>query len=214
MSRIRILLADDHALVLDAFRKLLEPAHEIVATATDGHALIEAALRLQPEIIVADIGMPRLNGLDACARLKAELPGVKIIFLTQNEDAEMAAEAIRRGASGYLLKTAAATDLFEAIQNVRGGKIHISRSLTRGAAGIFVAQARNAPARSPLSLRQREVLQLIAEGKSMKEAADILKVTPRTIAFHKYQMMEQLGFKTSAELVRHAAQLGLVGGRG
>lgn len=209
MNRTRILLADDHAMVLDAFRRLLEPAYQVVATATDGHALVETALKSRPDLIVADIGMPRLNGLDACARLKAALPEVKIVFLTQQQDAEVAAEAVRRGASGYVLKTAVASELFDAIQHALRGKTFISPALTRGQTALFVAQARNAPAKAQLSLRQREVLQLLAEGKSMKEAADILKLTPRTIAFHKYSMMEQLGLRTGAELVQYAVQLGL-----
>jgi DNA-binding NarL/FixJ family response regulator len=212
VNRPRILLADDHALLLDAFKVLLEPAFQVVGAVTNGHRLVEAAVKLKPDVIVADINMPQLNGLDACEALTKKLPDAKLIFLTVNEDAETASDAIRRGASGYVVKKTAAAELFKAIQIVLSGRIYLSPFVSKEPTGVFVARAKSAKACRALSLRQREVLQLLAEGKSMKEAADVLEVTPRTIAFHKYQMMEQLGFKTTAELVRHAAFLGLVGG--
>jgi DNA-binding NarL/FixJ family response regulator len=212
MNRIRILLADDHAILLDAFKRLLEPVYQVVGAVTDGRALIEQAARLKPDIFLIDIAMPRLNGLDACERIKVILPDARIIFLTMNEDADTASEAIRRGASGYLMKKAASSELIAAIQTVLQGRIYITPFLSHGMTSLFVSQAK---AKEPtaglkLSLRQREVLQLIAEGRSMKEAADILKVTPRTIAFHKYSMQENLGIKTTAELVQYAVQHGLV----
>ena len=215
MNRIRILLADDHAILLDAFKRLLEPVYQVVGAVTDGRALIEQAARLKPDIFLIDIAMPRLNGLDACERIKVILPDARIIFLTMNEDADTASEAIRRGASGYLMKKAASSELIAAIQTVLQGRIYVTPFLSHGMTSLFVSQAK---AKEPtaglkLSLRQREVLQLIAEGRSMKEAADILKVTPRTIAFHKYSMQEHLGIKTTAELVQYAMQHGLVSGK-
>ena len=213
MIRPRVLIADDHAILLDAFRRLLEPAYEVVGTVTDGQALVQAAETLKPDVILADISMPHLNGLDAAERLLQRVPDVKLLFLTVNEDPETALEAIRRGAAGYLLKKSAAAELFEAIRLVLRGHTYITPAIAKGPTSEFVSAAKRAGPVRGLSLRQREVLQLLAEGKSMKEAADILGVAPRTIAFHKYAMMEQLGFKNGAELVQHAVKLGLVAGR-
>jgi DNA-binding NarL/FixJ family response regulator len=213
MSRMkppRVLLADDHALLLEAFRKLLEPQCEIVGVVADGRALIEAAERLRPEVIVADISMPRLNGLDACALLGVKLPDTRLIFLTVNEDPDIAGEAIRCGASGFILKKSAASELFEAIRQALAGRHYITPLICKEPVGVFVARAKGSGGRNELSGRQREVLQLLAEGRLMKEAADILGVAARTIAFHKYAMMQQLGLKTGAELVQHAMRLGLV----
>ena len=212
MNRPRVLLADDHAMLLDALKRLLEPACHVVAAVTDGRALVDTAATLQPDVIVADIGMPRLNGLDACEHLMGKVPGTKLIFLTVNEDPDVAAEAIRRGALGYLLKKSAATELFAAIQQALAGRHYVTPLITRGPTSLFVASALHGHGAHGLSLRQREVLQLLAEGRSMKEAANILNVTPRTIAFHKYTMMQQHGFRTGAELVQYAVRLGLVSG--
>jgi DNA-binding NarL/FixJ family response regulator len=212
MPRPTVLLADDHTLLLDAFRKLLEATCDVVGTVTNGQALVKAAEDLKPDLILVDVAMPQLNGLDACERIRQRVPRTKVIFLTMDEDPDTAVEAIRRGASGYLLKVSAASELFDAIRQVLDGKIYVAPSIAKGPVGVFVSQAKKGKA-SGLTLRQREVLQLLAEGKSMKDAADILQVTPRTIAFHKYSMMEHLGFKTTAELVQHAVSLGLVGGR-
>jgi DNA-binding NarL/FixJ family response regulator len=210
-NRPRVLLADDHAILLDAFQRLLEPDYDVVGTVTDGRALVEAALRLKPDVIVADISMPQLNGLDACERLTEWLPDTRLVFLTVSEDPDVAAEAIRRGAAGYLLKKSAASELFTALQRILEGRFYITPLILKEPASVFIARAQRGAGGQKLSLRQREVLQLLAEGRSMKEAADILKVTPRTIAFHKYTMMGQLGFKTGAELVQHAVKLGLTG---
>lgn len=210
MNRPRVLLADDHALLLEALRKLLEPTCNVVATVTDGRTLVHTAKRLKPEIIVADIAMPLLNGLDAAQELHADLPETRMIFLTVNEDPDVAAEAVRRGALGYLLKKSAATELFTAIQQVLAGHPYITPLITSEPATVFVSRAEQSQRTPGISLRQREVLQLLAEGRSMKEAADILNVTPRTIAFHKYAIMKQHGFGTGAELVQYAVRLGLV----
>ena len=212
MPRPRILLADDHTLLLEAFKKLLESTYDVVGAVTDGQALVKAAEELKPDVILVDVAMPHLNGLDACERVRQRVPRAKLIFLTMNDDPDTAAEAIRRGASGYLLKASPPSDLFEAIRQVLDGKIYVAPTIAGGPVGVFVSNAEKGKG-SGLTLRQREVLQLLAEGKSMKEAADILNITSRTIAFHKYSMMEQLGFKTTAELVQHAVTLGLVSGR-
>lgn len=209
MNRTRVLLADDHVILLEALKKLVEPACVVVGTATDGRVLIERAEELRPDVIIADINMPQLNGLEACERLLKKLPRSKVIFLTVNESGESAEEAIRRGASGYLLKKAAAAELFKAIQSVIQGRTYITPLISRDPINVFVSRARSHGHREPLTARQREVLQLLAEGKSMKEAAALLNLTPRTIAFHKYSMMEQLGIRRNSELVRYAAQNGL-----
>lgn len=210
MNRPRVVLADDHALLLEALRKLLEPTCHVVATVTDGRALVETASRLRPDVVVVDINMPALNGLDAAQQVCAKRPETKVIFLTVNEDPDVAAEAIRRGAMGYLLKKSAATELFDAIERVMSGHAYITPLITRDPAGVFVSRAEHSQRAPSLSLRQREVLQLLAEGRSMKEAAAILNVAPRTIAFHKYGIMKQHGLRTGAELVQYAVRLGLV----
>lgn len=213
MNEPRVILADDHALLLDALRKLLEPACQVVAAVTDGRALVEAALELKPDIIVADIGMPHLNGLDAAAQLKTRLPEIRLIFLTVSEDPDIAQEAVRRGALGYLLKKSASKELFAAIRHVWAGRHYITPLITRDPAMVFVSRAQHDQRAPGLTPRQREVLQLLAEGRSMKEAAAILKVSARTIAFHKYSMMERHGFRTGAELVQYAVRAGLVSSR-
>jgi DNA-binding NarL/FixJ family response regulator len=210
MARARILIADDHELVVQAFKKLLTTAYDVVGTVTDGQTLVKAAGDLSPEIILVDITMPQLNGLDAIERVKTQQPRIRLIALTQQEDLDTAAEAIRRGASGYVLKSSAPTELFEAIEEVLRGKVYVSPKIARAPSAVFATEAMRTRRGSALTLRQREVLQLLAEGKSMKEAAQVLNVTPRTIAFHKYSMMEQLGLKTTAELVQHAVTLGLI----
>src|ERR1041385_5351996 len=176
MNQTRVLLSDDHVILLEALKKLLEPVCQVVGTALDGHSLISMAEKLHPDVIVADINMPNLNGLEACERLMKKVPESKIIFLTVNEDAETAEEAIRRGASGYVLKKAASAELFKAIQTVTSGRPYITPSIARVPITIFVSKAKSQTHEEPLTSRQREVLQLLAEGKSMKEAADILNI--------------------------------------
>lgn len=210
MTRTRVLIADDHAILLDAFKRLLEPEYEVVGTVTDGQALVQAAESLKPDVVLADISMPRLNGLDAAERLLARFPKVKLVFLTVSEDPEVAAEAIRRGAAGYVLKKSASAELFEALRRVLHGQTYITPALARASTVDFVVGAKRAGPARALSLRQREVLQLLAEGRSMKEAADILGVAPRTIAFHKYTMIEQLGLQNGAELVQYAVSQNIV----
>lgn len=197
-------------MLLDAFRRLLEPQFEISGTASDGRVLLELSVKSNPDAVILDISMPRLNGMEACAQLRRKLPGTKIIFLTVNEDPDVAAEAIRMGASGFLLKSSASAELIAAIEMALAGKIYVTPLITRGKPiGVFLEGSAK-PTAGKLTPRQREVLQLLAEGRSMKEAGDILSLTPRTVAFHKYTMMEMLGLKTSAELVQYAVTHGIV----
>jgi DNA-binding NarL/FixJ family response regulator len=207
--KTQVLLADDHLIFLEAMKKLVESRCHVVGTASDGQMLISLAEKLRPELILADINMPHLNGLEACERLLKKLPQSKIILLTVNEDADTAREAIRRGASGYLLKKSPPAELFKAIEAVLAGHIYLSPAITRDPIKIFISRGKSAEPKERLTSRQREVLQLLAEGKSMKEAADVLRVTVRTIAFHKYAMMQHLGITRNSQLVVYAAQSGL-----
>jgi DNA-binding NarL/FixJ family response regulator len=207
MSRPRILMADDHAMLLDAFRALLEPEFEVVGTVTDGRMLLEEFARLHPDVVLLDIAMPLLNGLDAGRQLRAQRRSVKLIYLTMNPDPDLAGEALRLGASGYVLKSSAAHELKQAIHEALRGRSYITPLITRDVVGSLLQQQTG---RQELTTRQREVLQLLAEGRSMKEAGAILNLTARTVAFHKYRMMEQLRLKTSAELVQFAVRQGVV----
>lgn len=210
MRRPRILLADDHAILLEAFKTLLEPEYEVVGTVSDGRELLAAAPKLQPDVIVTDISMPNLNGLDACRKLRKVLPEVKFVFLTVNEDPDLVAEAIRIGANGYLLKSSAASELFQAIKSVLSGGTYITPLVTKGMIGSLMGGSRGRGPIDKLTIRQREILQLLAEGNTMKKAAAILCVTPRTVAFHKYRIMEELQIDTNAELIQFAIKSGLI----
>lgn len=204
MQRTRVILADDHKMILDALKKLLEAEFEIVGTFGDGLTLVEGAQALKPNVIVLDIGMPTMNGLTAGERLKQSMPTVELIYLTINHDPDIAAEAFRLGARAYLLKTTAASELVEAIRVVaRGGTYH-TPGMTEHVVGSFVNHLKNLKSTNHLTLRQKEVLQLLAEGRSMKEAAFVLNVSPRTVAFHKYTMMDHLHIKSNAELLQYA----------
>ena len=204
MLGTRVILADDHTLVLDALRKLLEPEFEVVGMFGDGCALVEGAPALKPNVIVLDIGMPKMNGLNAGRRLKKLIPSVKLIYLTMNHDPEMAAEAFRLGANGYLLKNSSGAELVKALRKVARGNSYVTPLMTEDISGSVVNHFKNLKSSHHLTLRQKEVLQLLTEGRSMKEAAFILKLSPRTVAFHKYAMMEHLHIKSSAELVQYA----------
>jgi DNA-binding NarL/FixJ family response regulator len=208
--RPRILLADDHTMLLAAFRELLSPRCEVVGTVSNGRALLDAALKLEPDVIVVDVSMPLLNGIDACRQLQPRLGKTKWVFLTVSADPDVAGEAFRLGASAYLLKSSAAAELFTAIQKAIQGSLYITPLLTKGLpVAVFLSQ-RTQPHAEKLTARQREVLQLLAEGRLMKEVADILGVTPRTVAFHKYTIMQELELKTTAGLVQYAVKRGLV----
>ncbi len=209
MARPRVLLADDHALLLGAFEKLLSAECDIVGQVSDGRALITAAESLRPDVIVLDISMPGLNGLDAGRRIKQQQRQVKLVFLTMNEDHDLAAEAFRAGASAYLLKRSAASELAVAIREVMAGRTYITPLVAEGLVGSLLDAVANRPG-AELTSRQREVLQLLAEGRSMKEVGSVLNLTPRTVAFHKYRMMQQLGVKSTAELIQYAVKQHIV----
>jgi len=210
MKRPRILLADDHKLMAEALQHLLQTEFDVIGTVADGRALIKAAAELKPELVVVDIGMPLLNGLDAADQLKALHPEIKVVFLTQNREPRYAVEAFRRKASGYLLKDSAASELTTAIREVLQGRSYVSPLIAKGMRNDPLTPAPGDPGLRELSSREREVLQLLAEGKSMKEVAAVLDISRRTVEFHKYRVMELLGVKTNAELVQYAIKHGLI----
>jgi len=213
MHRSRILIADDHNLVAELCQKLLESEFEVVGTVSDGRALVEAAVELKPDVIVADIAMPVLNGLDAARQVREMFPAIKLIFLTMNNDPEVAAEAFRRGASGYLLKTCASSEMVTAVRNVLRGIPYLSPTVSKDTVDFLRRQRQTLDeGRERLTERQREVLQLLAEGKAMKEIGDILKMTTRTVAFHKYRIMEVLDAKSTADLIKYAVRNHMVAG--
>ncbi|MGA8675329.1 MAG: response regulator transcription factor [Candidatus Acidiferrales bacterium] len=204
MKRPRVLLADDHQMLLDALKELLEPKYEVVGLVTDGRAVLKVAEKLRPDIIVLDIAMPQLNGLDAGRQLKQSMPGVKLIFMTMNEDPYLVGEAFRVGASAFLLKQAAGLELDQAITEVLKGGSYVTPSATKGLNSISLRDPKNRELAPEPTARQREVIQLLAEGRTMKEIARMLYITPRTVAAHKYAVMELLQLKTSAEVVQYA----------
>jgi DNA-binding NarL/FixJ family response regulator len=200
----RVMLADDHTMLIEAFRKLLEPRFEVVGTVSDGRALLELAPVLQPDVLVLDISMPLMNGMEAGRKLQNMMPAVKLIYLTMNEDPEIALEAMRSGAAGYLLKKSAASELFQAIQAALRGRRYVTPVIAHKLRDSLVRNPRRERRVKTITSRQREVVQLLAEGKSMKEAAEIMNVAARTVAFHKYRIMEELGLNTTADLIHFA----------
>jgi len=205
MTPTRVLLADDHSLVVEALVKLLEPHFTVVGTVFDGRSLIANAVQLKPDVIVIDIGMPGLNGLDAGRKLKSLLPNTKLIALTMNEHVEVATEALRHWASAYLLKKSASSELIRAIREVQKGNSYVTPSVAQQLVKRFIRDPSPTYA-SKLSPRQREVLQLLAEGKNMRQVARILGISARTVAFHKYRIMEEYHLKTTADLLHLAVR--------
>jgi DNA-binding NarL/FixJ family response regulator len=210
MSKPRVIIADDHTMLLEAFEKLLAPECDVIAKVTDGRALLAAVRDLHPDVVMLDIAMPLLNGLDAGRQIKQMDASIKLVFVTMNEDPDLAAEAFRAGASAYLLKRSAGSELLTAIREAMKRRSYVTPLVTEGMLGSLMHPAGRERASQPLTTRQREMLQLLAEGKSMKEAASILNVTPRTVAFHKYRIMERLKIKTNAELIQFAIRQHLV----
>jgi DNA-binding NarL/FixJ family response regulator len=205
------LLADDHTLVADLCRKLLETEFEVVGIVNNGRAMVRTAGELKPDVIVLDIAMPTLNGLDAARQVKEILPAVKLIFLTMNSDIRLAAEAFRCGASGYLLKTCAASELVTAVRETLRGMSYMTRAFRKSEVNYLRrTETELVQEEKRLTERQREVLQLLAEGRQMKEISFTLNMSTRTVAFHKYRIMEALGATTNAELVRHAIRNHLI----
>ena len=201
------MIADDHTLVAEACKKLLDADYDVVATVGDGRALVRVASTLRPQLIIIDVAMPLLNGLDAGQQLKQLQPSLKLVYLTMSQDADLAAEAFRRGASAYLLKTCAASELTVAVREVLKGRSYLSPAIARDTVDFLLRQGKVLVEEGErLTERQREVLQLLAEGKSMKEVASVLNLTPRTVAFHKYRIMEVLGVKSNAALVQYAVR--------
>jgi DNA-binding NarL/FixJ family response regulator len=209
MKRARILLADDHALTLIGMSSVLETHHDVVGTVTDGQALLEAALALRPELIVADITMPLLNGIDAAVQIMKLLPGTKLLFLTMHDSSAYLEAALQAGATGYVLKSAALDELLDAVNAVLNGCIYVSRSLSGGHPERFTNTSR-AEATLHLSKRERETLQLIAKGGAEKEVAFRLNISVKTVGFHRQNIKRKLGLRTTAQLTKYAIQQGLV----
>ena len=210
MRRTRILLADDHTMICAGFQKLLEPEFEVVGSVRDGRALLQAAADLKPDVVLVDVGMPLLNGLDAGRELKALMPNVKIIFLTMNPDPDVASEALRIGASGYLLKTSQEGELLRAVQSAVRGISYVTPQIAQTMEQIFIRDPKSLTRQRHLTDRQVEVLQMLAEGRSMKEIAYILQISFRTVRFHKYRIMEELGVGSLAELVQYAIKHSMI----
>ena len=206
---IRVLLADDHAIVLEGLRRILQPDFEVVGEACDGRALVAAAAALRPDVIVVDISMPLLNGIEAARQICRSDHRVKIVFLTMHPDVAYAAEALRAGGSAYVLKSSAGSEIREAIREILAGRPYISPSID---AAMVQMQLERAVRHNEFRLtsRQREVLQLVAEGHTSKDIAAILHLSPRTVEFHKYRIMEELGLRTTAELVQYAVKCRIV----
>jgi len=209
MKRARVLLADDHTLTLEGIRAVLEPHHEIIGAVTDGRALVEAALRLIPDLIILDITMPLLNGVDAAVQIKKSLPGVKLLFVTMHVNPAYLEAALNAGGNGYVLKSSAREELLEAIQSVLNGRIYVTPSLSSEHLERFTDPSR-AAATLRLSSREREILQLIAEGRATKEMANVLNISTKTVAFHRENIKRKLGLRTTAQLTKHAIEQGLV----
>jgi DNA-binding NarL/FixJ family response regulator len=211
MLKPRVLIADDHILVAEACKKLLDADYDVVGTVCDGRMLVRTAMELKPHVVLLDIGMPMLNGLDAGQQIKDSLPNTKLVYLTVHSDVDLAAEAFRRKASAYVLKTCAASELLVALRVVLRGGTYLSTTISRESVGFVMRQNKGlVDDKTQLTERQREVLQLLAEGRSMKEVAAILSVATRTVAFHKYRIMEQLRLRSNAELLQYAMRLHLV----
>ncbi len=208
--RPRIILAEDHTLVAEACKKLLEPEFEVVRIVADGRALVQAAAELRPDVIVSDITMPQLNGLDAGEQVLQAVPGVKLVFLTMSTNRDLAVEAFRRGAAGYLLKTSAASELTQAVRQALRGTRYVSPLISKLDVRRFMRRQHLEGEAVTLTQRQREVLQLLAEGRSMKEVGSVLNLATRTVAFHKYRIMSVLGLKSNAELVQYAIRNSII----
>ena len=210
MRRTTILLADDHTMIRDGLRKLLEPEYEVVGCVGDGRALVKSVQDLKPDLVLVDVGMPLLNGLDAGREVKKLAPRVKLIFLTMNSDPEVASEALRIGASGYLLKNSPGEELLQAVHNAVRGTSFVTPQISHAIEQRFIHDPRSLDKPRQLSDRQREVLQMLAEGRSMKEIAYVLEISHRTVRFHKYRIMEELGITTNAELVQYAIKHAII----
>jgi DNA-binding NarL/FixJ family response regulator len=210
MKRIRILLADDHTLFCSLLRDSLEPEYEVVGSVSDGQELLKAALSLRPDVVLADIGMPSLNGLDAGRRLKQANPHVKLIYLTMNNNVEYAREALQAGASAFVLKNALSSELLKAIRDALRGVSYVAPEIRQAMAETFIRDPEAVSRPQHLTDRQREVLQMLAEGRSLGEIATLLQISYRTVRFHKLRIMEELGISKNTELVKYAMKHGMI----
>jgi DNA-binding NarL/FixJ family response regulator len=208
-KRIRVLLADDHKIVLDGLRSLLEPEFELAGTVEDGRALVSAAEKLRPDVIVVDISMPLLNGIEAVRQIKKLDKQVKVVFLTMHPDVTYAIRAFEAGASGYVLKHSASSELINAIHEVIKGRTYVTPMIAGELVQAYKAGTyRQAEEAQPLTQRQREILQLLVEGNSAKEVANLLNISPRTVEFHKYNMISKLKLKSVSALIQYAIKHG------
>jgi DNA-binding NarL/FixJ family response regulator len=211
MAKPRVLLADDHSLVLEGFRRILDDQCELIGMVEDGRALLEAAQRVLPDMVILDISMPLLNGIDAATQLKKTQPSVKVIFVTMHSDADYVRSAFEAGASGYLLKRSAVDELEQAIRTVWAGHTYITPLIAKDLLDVLLSnQPRKPQERKILTFRQREVLQLLAEGRTTKDIALRLKISSRTVEFHKAQIMEQLDLNSTADLIKYALTHGIL----
>ncbi len=209
--RARLIIADDHLLLAEACKNLLEPEFQVVAIVNNGRELLQMAESLKPELVILDIAMPQLNGLDAGEQLKRMLPSCKVVFMTMNMEPEVAAEAFRRGASGYVVKSATAAELVTAVRRALRSESYLSPLITKDTVDFLLRRGSSFAQEKRLTPRQSEILQLLAEGMSMKEIASELNVKPGTVAFHKYNLMQMLGVKTNAALLQYAIKHHLIG---
>jgi DNA-binding NarL/FixJ family response regulator len=210
MARIRVLVAEDHTVVAEGFRALLRDAFDLTAIVHDGRALVEAVVKLQPDVVVTDISMPQLNGLEAIRQIRTLQTPPKIVVLTMHRETELAVEAFRAGALGYVLKVSPGDELITAIREVAQGRAFVSSLVSKDLLSLLL-EARSEPRSGPpLTPRQREVLQLVAEGRTMKEVASILRISPRTAESHKYEIMQALGVPNTAGLVQYAIRMKLL----
>ena len=213
MKQPRILMADDHAIVLAGLRKLVEAEGEVVGMVEDGRSLVDAAQQLRPDIVLLDISMPLLNGLDAARQISKLVPESKLIFLTMHATPTYATEAFKAGASGYLIKRSAAAELKQAIEAVMRGQHYMTPLITKDVLAATLQSPEDQPSKplvTHLTQRQREVLQLVAEGKGTKAIASILNISVKTVEFHKFRIMGELDLHSTAELIKYAIAEGLV----
>jgi DNA-binding NarL/FixJ family response regulator len=210
MKALRVLLADDHAIVLEGLRHILEPEFEIVGEVGDGRSLVSVALMFRPEIIITAISLPLLNGIEAAREIRRINRKVRIIFLTMHADPSYAVEALDAGGSAYILKSAAVAEILLAIREVLNGRVFVSPSINKEVLRVQMERTgRRDEAQTGLTPRQREVLRLLAEGKSLKEVAAALEISVKTVEFHKYRIMNQLGIRTNAEMTKYAVKVGV-----
>lgn len=210
MGQATILIADDHSMVIDGLRGLLEPEYRVIGVVTDGREVLAAVERLKPDLVIVDISMPTLNGIDCTRLLRDSGCKARILILTMHPDATLAREAMEAGASGYLLKSAPSSELRTAVSEVLRGGTYLSPEVTRDFLDVLGRAGSRDEAWAKLTPRQREVLQLVAEGKSHKEIAAVLNVSVKTAEYHKYAILENLGLKTNAELVQYAIRHGII----